>query len=120
MVKSEKILIGIALAMMAMTISYNLFFEPALPEIVFNEDEIIKESELNQESQSEEFDYRVNINSASAQDLSEKLNGIGPVLAKRIVEYRESNGGFSEIEEIKNVKGIGNKLFEKIKKDIIL
>jgi len=57
------------------------------------------------------------INTASASQL-EKLPGIGPVLAKDIVLYRESSGGFKDIEEIKNVKGIGEKKFEAIKESI--
>lgn len=57
----------------------------------------------------------VNINTATESELSDNLKGIGNVMAKRIVEYRDKNGGFSSIEEIKNVKGIGEKLFDKIK-----
>jgi competence protein ComEA len=56
----------------------------------------------------------VNINTASASQL-ETLPGIGPTYAKRIIDYRQSNGGFKSIEEIQNVKGIGPKTFEKLK-----
>lgn len=59
----------------------------------------------------------MNINTASAKDL-ESLPGIGPVYAGRIVEYRNSNGGFKTIEEVKKVKGIGEKTFEKFKDKI--
>ena len=48
----------------------------------------------------------------------ESLKGIGPATAKNIISYREEYGGFSSIEEIKNVKRIGDKIFEKIKGDI--
>ena len=54
----------------------------------------------------------------SEQELSENLSGIGEVIAKRIVEYREYNGGFTNIEDIKNVSGIGDKMFENIKDSI--
>jgi|YelNatPaOPRAMG01_1025707.scaffolds.fasta_scaffold00897_2 competence protein ComEA len=57
---------------------------------------------------------KININYATEKEL-ENLPGIGPSLAKRIVEYREQNGPFKDIEEIKNVKGIGDKKFEQIK-----
>jgi competence protein ComEA len=55
----------------------------------------------------------ININTATESELC-SLPGIGPSLAKRIIEYRTSHY-FSSIEEIKNVKGIGEKKFEKIK-----
>jgi len=59
--------------------------------------------------------YRaVNINKAGAGEL-ERLPGIGPVLAGNIVAYREQTGGFKDIEELKAVKGIADKKFEKIK-----
>ncbi len=48
-----------------------------------------------------------------------RLPGIGEVIAKRIIEYRKSTGGFNSIEDILQVKGIGSKKFEKIK-DIII
>ena len=63
---------------------------------------------------SEEKIRQVNLNSATQDDL-ESLPSIGPVLAKRIIEYRNQQGGFKSIEEIKKVHGIGNKIFEKIK-----
>lgn len=56
----------------------------------------------------------VNINTASASQL-DTLPGIGSTYAKRIIDYREANGGFKSIEEIQNVKGIGPKTFEKLK-----
>lgn len=57
---------------------------------------------------------KVNINTATAEEL-DTLPGIGPALAQRIIEYRQTNGPFQSIEEIKNVSGIGDKLFEKLK-----
>ncbi len=56
----------------------------------------------------------VNLNAASADQL-EALPGIGPQTAARIVEYRQKHGGFKKIEELMNVKGIGEKSFLKIK-----
>lgn len=61
---------------------------------------------------------KVNINTASAEEMADKLNGIGIQLAKRIVDYREQNGRFKSIDEIKNVSGIGEKRFEQIKDQI--
>ena len=59
-------------------------------------------------------DFPVNINQASISELM-KLPGIGQVKAEAIVTYREANGSFSSIEEIKNVPGIKEAAFEKIK-----
>jgi competence protein ComEA len=54
------------------------------------------------------------LNRVSEQDL-DRLPGIGPVMASRIIEYRQSGGGFSSLEELKQVNGIKEKTFEKIK-----
>jgi len=56
----------------------------------------------------------INLNSATQADL-EKLPGIGAATAKAIVEYRQKNGGFKKVEELMNVKGIGEKSFLKLK-----
>ncbi|MBI2834899.1 MAG: helix-hairpin-helix domain-containing protein [Acidobacteria bacterium] len=56
----------------------------------------------------------VNLNSATQAQL-ESLPGIGPKTATRILEYRQKNGGFKKIEELMNVKGIGEKSFLKLK-----
>jgi competence protein ComEA len=56
----------------------------------------------------------VNINTAPADQL-EQLPGVGPKTAARIVEYRQKNGGFKKIEELMNVRGIGEKAFLKMK-----
>jgi len=57
---------------------------------------------------------KVNINTADKAALS-SLPGIGPAIAGRIIEYREKNGPFKNVEEITKIKGIGEKTFQKIK-----
>lgn len=56
----------------------------------------------------------VNINNATNEEL-QSLTGIGPSMASRIVEYRQQNGGFKTVEDLKNVSGIGDRTFEKLK-----
>ena len=56
---------------------------------------------------------KVNINSASAEQLS-ALPGIGAKLAARIVEHRQKSGAFKSVQELMNVKGVGEKNFEKL------
>ena len=56
----------------------------------------------------------VNINTANEAEL-EQLPGIGPSISSKIVEYRNKNGKFKSIEDIKNVTGIGDSKFDKIK-----
>lgn len=59
----------------------------------------------------------VNINKATQTEL-ETLPGIGPAMALRIIEHRDENGNFENIEDIKNVKGIGDAKYENIKNNI--
>ena len=61
----------------------------------------------------------VNINTASAEEL-DTLPGIGPAMAQRIIEFRETEGAFTAIEDIKKVKGIGEAKFEKMKDKICI
>ena len=61
----------------------------------------------------------ININTGDIEDLT-TLPGIGESTAKKIITYREENGKFEKIEDIKNVPGIGNAKFENIKNQIIV
>jgi competence protein ComEA len=61
----------------------------------------------------------VNLNTASAADL-EGLPGIGAKTAGRILEYRQKNGPFKKVEELMNVRGVGEKNFLKLKPQITI
>ena len=56
----------------------------------------------------------VNLNTATVAQL-ETLPGIGKATAERILEYRQKNGGFKKVEDLMNVRGIGEKSFLKMK-----
>lgn len=59
----------------------------------------------------------ININTADANTL-DKLEGVGPSMAQRIIDYRNKYGNFRKTEHLMNVDGIGEKQFEKIKEKI--
>lgn len=62
-------------------------------------------------------ELRVNINTDNIFELTQ-LDGIGKAKAEAIIEYRKENGDFINIEELKNVTGIGESIFDKIKDNI--
>lgn len=59
-------------------------------------------------------DAPVNLNTATAAQL-EALPGVGPATAQRILEYRQKSGGFKKVEELMNIRGIGEASFLKLK-----
>ncbi len=61
---------------------------------------------------------KININTALSADLRQ-LPGIGEVMADRIIEYRETNGRFTKVEDIMKVKGIGEKKFGELKQFLV-
>ena len=70
-------------------------------------------------SESNEESKTISLNSATMEEI-QSLPGIGESKAKAIIKYREENGSFNNVEDIKNVSGIGDSLFEKIKDYITL
>ena len=60
---------------------------------------------------------RININTATFQEL-QTVRGIGPTMAQRIIEYRQTSGRFATVDDLTNVKGVGEKTLEKIRDSI--
>ena len=78
-------------------------------------DSLMKESDSPGNMTSDQVQgKKIDINTAYSADL-ELLPGIGKVTAERIIDYREQNGGFSRIEDLMEIKGIGRKKFDRIK-----
>ncbi len=68
---------------------------------------------LSPVSQVEDVKNTVNINTGSAQEISAALVGVGVKRAEQIIKLREQRGGFTEVEQLLDVKGIGTKTLEK-------
>ncbi len=81
--------------------------------------ELTKQENQAVEVRSEQVSSKININTATLEEL-DKLKGIGPVTAQKIIDYRTQNGLFKAIEDLKNVSGIGDVKFEEIKGEISL
>ena len=80
-----------------------------------NINEDVEENDINLFS----YDGLVNINTATQTEL-ETLPGIGPSTADKIIKYRKENGDFENVEDIKNVQGIGDVKYENIKDKICI
>lgn len=66
------------------------------------------------------FGGPVNVNTADADTIARELRGVGPAKARAIVTYREENGPFETVEDLLKVQGIGPKVLEDNRKDILL
>ncbi len=139
----EKILVSIAMISCAIIVGYNAFFIPEInsPNIIYvdkDSQEVVENINLESEIAKEEYTPEqsnlegktntigseingvININTASAEEISQNLDGIGIEIGTRIVEYRENNGNFKSKEDIINVSGIGDKIYDNIKDHICI
>ena len=82
-------------------------------------DNVTSSSEAKTDTTTQPTTSKVNINTASLNELM-GISGIGEAKAKAIIEYRNTKGKFKTIEDIKNVSGIGEALYEKIKNSITI
>lgn len=119
-------LVVVAAVLCAAIIGYNVFFAPEITMVTAVQTDSAPSAVSGEAAHGPE-EYvpdpareKVNINTATAQELDLALEGIGPVIAGRIVRYREENGPFKNAEELKNVPGIGEKTFEKFRDGIVV
>lgn len=138
----EKILSIIVIIMCAFIVGYNVFYKPSLEVIEYSsvagnsniresfndiseteyleDDESFNDFDGVIEDEGEEIKYPININTATAEELSSGLDGIGEVMAARIIAYRDEIAGFSDIEQLMDVNGIGESKFNNIKNYITI
>lgn len=83
---------------------------------VINSNEQVNDTNSNSPNNNSSSNL-ININTATKEDL-DTLPGIGPATAQKIIDYRQEHGNFSSIEDIKNVKGIGEAKFSKMQDKI--
>lgn len=83
---------------------------------VINSNEQVNDTNSNSPNNNSSSNL-ININTATKEDL-DTLPGIGPATAQKIIDYRQEHGNFSSIEDIKNVKGIGEAKFNKMQDKI--
>lgn len=74
-------------------------------------------SQANGSAQQEESSDKINLNTATLAEL-QTISGIGAKRAQDIIDYRDANGGFSSVDDLKNVSGIGEKTLEKLKSEV--
>ena len=75
--------------------------------------------EIPNKSSAQNSNGLININTADEKQL-QQIKGVGPAIAGRIIEYRDNNGAFKSVDEIKKVRGIGDKTFDKMKDQITI
>ncbi len=129
--KQTEILIGISLIIIAAIIMVIALYQPRVTSDTASS-ESIKQTKYNAVSQSSSLSVEqttavladddnenivINLNDCTAQDLM-KLKGIGESKANAIIAYRNVIGSYSNTEEIKNISGISDKIYESIKDNI--
>ncbi|WP_326717682.1 helix-hairpin-helix domain-containing protein [Vagococcus jeotgali] len=90
-----------------------------IPEIGEEGFELVTQVSTGDKSITEQDSKLININTSSASEL-QSLNGIGEKKAEKIIQFREENGSFKTIEDLKKVDGIGEKTFDSLKSQITI
>lgn len=81
---------------------------------------VVLAEEVQNSLVAQEQPIKVNINQADAETLAQGLDGIGPAKAQAIVQYREAKGGFIEVDEILEVRGIGVATLERNRERMVI
>ncbi|MDE5964606.1 MAG: helix-hairpin-helix domain-containing protein [Eubacterium sp.] len=119
--KQSLIVIGIALILIGVILAYFSLSQPKVyvgvdsPLPVDNSANVAVSENVTGYADSNEpiMMYPLNLNTCTVDELI-TIDGIGEAKASAIIEYREYIGGYSSVDEIKNIKGIGDALFEKL------
>lgn len=126
--KQSLIVIGLALVIIAGIVVYFSLSQPKLLNSSTETQSTFEEAEEQAETQTEatysddeteaqsetaiSVEFPLNLNTCTAEELC-AINGIGTVTASAIIEYREALGGYTSVEQIKEIKGIGDATYEK-------
>lgn len=121
--KQTKIMIGIALLVIAGIMLYISLSQPrvysgddstaAPTDGVSTYENNSQTTSVKLEVKQDDVTFPVNLNTATVSEL-QAIDGIGEKRAAQIIAYREAKGGFKSVDEIKNIKGFGDSLFEQI------
>lgn len=114
--KQTLVLISIALVMIGAILVFVAVKSPRVydePSTTEASQYVSAEVSNAENSMTEEFIYPINLNTATADELT-MIKGIGDAKANSIIAYREEHGAFNSVEELKEVDGIGDTLYEQI------
>lgn len=119
-IEHERILIVIALLLCAVIIGYNAFFVPEVtsPTVIYVQSQPAGSATATDEEYTPAAP--LNLNTATQQQLIDTLPDVGEVTAQRIIQYREEHGVYQTVDELKQVEGIGEKTFAKIKPYVVV
>ena len=111
---------GVVIAQEIPSEETQIVFDDEMPNFaVAVEEKEAPKAEVKKENKKVPTQSVVNINTAGIKELI-ALHGIGEVMAQRIIDFRNENGKFEKIDDIKKVRGIGEKRFEAIKNQLVL
>lgn len=82
-------------------------------ESIYSNTQSVQTTNVNTSSVTEYISYPININTATVQELC-TIDGIGEKRAEAIIQYRQQIGGYTSVEQIKNIQGIGDAIYAKV------